>query len=77
VCDIAATCAGNAAACPANAFRPKTTVCRPAAGPCDVAETCTGASANCAADAVRSKGYVCSASPKATCSGIGVTCAGR
>ncbi|MEB2286071.1 MAG: hypothetical protein B6D46_03750 [Polyangiaceae bacterium UTPRO1] len=50
VCDVAETCTGAAAACPANAFASSATVCRPSAGVCDTAETCTGSSAACPAD---------------------------
>jgi hypothetical protein len=50
VCDVAETCTGTSAACPADGFAPATTVCRPASGVCDVEERCTGTSAACPAD---------------------------
>ena len=50
-CDIAETCSGDSADCPADAFEPDTTECRGAAGDCDVAEFCTGSDAACPADA--------------------------
>jgi hypothetical protein len=51
VCDVAETCSGASATCPANGFASSTTVCRSSAGECDVAESCTGSSASCPADA--------------------------
>jgi cysteine-rich repeat protein len=50
-CDIAETCTGTSADCPADAYRPSSTECRAAAGVCDLAETCTGVSVECPADA--------------------------
>src|SRR4029453_10198799 len=49
-CDVAESCDGVSNACPADAFAPATTVCRPPANPCDVAENCTGSSVSCPAD---------------------------
>jgi hypothetical protein len=51
-CDVAESCTGTTAACPADGFAPSTTTCRPSIGPCDVAEQCTGTAPNCPADSV-------------------------
>jgi hypothetical protein len=60
VCDTAATCTGTSVVCPANGFKPASTVCRAAvAGGCDIAENCTGASAACPADVVVAAGTTC------------------
>ena len=44
-CDIAETCSGASATCPADAK--STAVCRGSAGACDLAEVCDGVSNNC------------------------------
>jgi hypothetical protein len=49
-CDIAETCTGVSQVCPADAFKPSTTICRPAASDCDVAEMCMGTSGVCPID---------------------------
>src|SRR5205814_116496 len=77
-CDVAETCSGSSATCPADSFRSAGTVCRASAGPCDVAETCTGSSATCPADSFQS-GTVCRASTSPcdvaeTCTGSGADC---
>jgi hypothetical protein len=59
VCDVAETCTGSSATCPADAFQPPTTECRAAGGECDVAESCTGTSAACPADAKQPNGTAC------------------
>src|SRR5437763_1786579 len=61
-CDVAETCTGSSAACPADGFQSSSTVCRASAGPCDVAENCTGSSAACPADGFQSSSTVCRAS---------------
>src|SRR5437867_9767689 len=61
-CDVAETCTGASATCPANSFQSSSTVCRASAGPCDVAENCTGSSAACPADGFQSSSTVCRAS---------------
>jgi concanavalin A-like lectin/glucanase superfamily protein len=58
-CDVAETCTGTSALCPADQFQPSSTVCRPSAGPCDVAETCTGTSPSCPADQKAPDGSPC------------------
>ncbi|TMA34305.1 MAG: hypothetical protein E6J79_16875 [Deltaproteobacteria bacterium] len=49
-CDDAEQCDGVHDNCPADGFKPSTTVCRPAAGDCDVAEACTGTRPDCPGD---------------------------
>ncbi len=46
VCDLAESCTGSSAACPADVAN-LTSVCRASAGSCDVAESCSVASYNC------------------------------
>jgi hypothetical protein len=56
---VAENCDGTTNDCPADAFLPATTDCRPAAGVCDVAEFCTGTTATCPADGVKPSSAVC------------------
>jgi hypothetical protein len=58
-CDVAETCTGSSATCPADVFQPSTTVCRAAAGECDLAENCLGNAAACPADAKKASGTLC------------------
>ncbi len=58
VCDVAETCSGASATCPADGFQ-SGTQCRGAAGECDVAESCSGAAAACPADDKRANGFPC------------------
>ena len=58
-CDLAETCTGFSAACPADQFKSSGTVCRPAAGECDVAESCTGTNADCPPDGFKQNGTPC------------------
>ena len=58
-CDVAESCTGDSAACPADAFQPSTVECRASAGACDVAEACTGTSATCPADGFADTSTVC------------------
>ncbi|HET6280877.1 MAG TPA: HYR domain-containing protein, partial [Polyangia bacterium] len=58
-CDIAETCDGTSAACPANQLAPAGQVCRPLAGACDVTEKCSGGTADCPPDAFAAIGTVC------------------
>lgn len=58
-CDVAETCTGTSTTCPADAFKPSATVCRPAAGVCDVAEHWTGTSNACPADGFKANTVVC------------------
>jgi hypothetical protein len=78
-CDVAESCTGTAAACPADAFAPSATVCRNSAGACDVAESCTGTAAACPADGFASTATVCrsSAGPcdlAESCTGAAAAC---
>src|SRR5262245_4635013 len=78
-CDVAETCTGSSATCPADALAPTSTVCRGSAGVCDVAETCTGSSAVCPADAFAPSGTTCRASAGVcdvaeTCTGASAAC---
>ena len=70
VCDVAESCTGSRAACPADGFVPAGTVCRASAGVCDVAESCTGCAAACPADGFASTSVVCS---PASCSADNMT----
>ena len=54
VCDLAETCTGNSASCPADVK--SHAVCRPSAGPCDLPESCDGVSDQCPADAFQRVG---------------------
>jgi len=77
VCDLAETCTGTSAACPADAK--STAVCRPAAGVCDVTESCDGVHDTCPADAAQPAGTVCRPAAGAcdlaeTCDGSSVAC---
>ncbi|MBN2573846.1 MAG: hypothetical protein JXP73_04710 [Deltaproteobacteria bacterium] len=58
-CDVAETCDGLNADCPADKLAAAGKECRPAAGDCDIAETCSGASGDCPADGFRQAGTVC------------------
>jgi len=60
-CDLAAHCTGASATCPANGFKPSTTVCRSSAGVCDLTDYCPGNSANCP-NAFKPSTAVCRAS---------------
>ncbi|TFH23091.1 MAG: hypothetical protein E4H03_06975, partial [Myxococcales bacterium] len=77
VCDVAETCTGASATCPADAK--STAECRGSAGICDVAETCDGINDACPADAFmaattecRGAAGVCDAAE--FCTGASATC---
>src|SRR5439155_6478346 len=79
VCDLAETCTGTSATCPADGFASSSTVCRGSAGTCDVAENCTGTSASCPADVIQPAGTVCHTSAGVcdlaeNCTGTSATC---
>ncbi|TMB40671.1 MAG: hypothetical protein E6J55_20745 [Deltaproteobacteria bacterium] len=59
VCDVAETCSGSSATCPADGFASSSTVCRVAAGECDLPENCPGNGPSCPADAKESAGTAC------------------
>jgi hypothetical protein len=78
-CDVAETCSGSSASCPADSVAPSSQVCRPSAGSCDVAETCSGSSVSCPADTFASNTTVCRAAVNSCdiaekCTGSSVTC---
>ena len=80
-CDLAETCTGTSASCPADAVRPSGDTCRASAGQCDVAETCDGSGVSCPADVFASTATTCTGtstggSCDATdhCSGTANTC---
>src|SRR5262249_54715433 len=50
-CDVAESCTGSSADCPADAFQPSSFVCRASVGQCNLAEQCTGSSEACPANA--------------------------
>ncbi len=60
-CDVEETCPDSSGSpCPADAFAPATTVCRPSMDTdCDPAENCTGSSATCPADMFTPNGTTC------------------
>jgi len=49
-CDLAESCTGSSASCPADAFKPSSVQCRATQGPCDLAESCTGSDPVCPPD---------------------------
>ena len=78
-CDVAETCTGRSAACPADGYAPSSKGCRARAGPCDVAERCSGRSAACPADRFGPPSWYCrlSAGPcdvAERCSGRSAAC---
>jgi uncharacterized repeat protein (TIGR01451 family) len=75
VCDVAESCTGVSATCPANGFLGASTVCRPAADQCDAAENCNGAAASCPADGKKPSGSSCGSSAQSVCDGAD-TCDG-
>jgi fibronectin type 3 domain-containing protein len=60
-CDIAESCDGVSAECPADKLAAAGAVCRLAAGDCDIAETCSGTSVECPADGFKQAGVICRA----------------
>ena len=75
VCDLADTCTGASATCPADSK--STALCRGSAGACDTAELCDGVSNNCPADAkstavCRAAGGVCDLAE--SCDGVNDNC---
>lgn len=60
-CDLAESCDGVSATCPADQVVPGETVCRVDAGACDVEETCDGVSPECPSNAVEPALTVCGA----------------
>ncbi len=75
LCDVAETCSGSSAACPADGYLGGGTSCRGSAGLCDVAEVCSGSSAACPADGYLGGGTSCRAAIAGGCD-IAETCSG-
>ncbi|MBN2573982.1 MAG: hypothetical protein JXP73_05395 [Deltaproteobacteria bacterium] len=78
-CDVAESCDGVSADCPADEMAAAATVCRAAAGDCDIAETCSGTSVDCPADGFRQAGVICRAAAglcdvAESCTGTGAAC---
>lgn len=79
LCDVAETCTGNSATCPADEVLASNTECRSAAGSCDVAEVCDGLTKECPADVFASANTECRGSAGAcdvaeVCDGNSATC---
>lgn len=78
VCDIAETCTGSSATCPAQTFQSSSMVCRAASGECDAAENCSGAGAACPSDGVKTNGTTCTDDGNVcstdTCNGSSTAC---
>jgi hypothetical protein len=78
-CDVAESCTGADASCPADTFTPADTVCRTSAGPCDLPEACTGFDSACPADSRAPAGTLCRPASdlcdvQEVCSGASVGC---
>lgn len=78
-CDVAESCDGVGADCPADKLAAAGKECRASAGDCDIAETCSGTSAACPADGFKQAGTVCRAvagpcDVAESCSGTSATC---
>jgi fibronectin type 3 domain-containing protein len=59
LCDVAESCDGTSADCPADKLAKAGTSCRPTAGDCDIAETCDGINVSCPVDGFMQAGTVC------------------
>jgi fibronectin type 3 domain-containing protein len=59
LCDVAESCDGTSADCPADKLAKAGASCRPTAGDCDISETCDGISPSCPADGFMRAGTVC------------------
>ena len=59
ICDVAETCPGDAAACPADGVAGTGVECRAQDGVCDVADNCNGTDKTCPADAYAAGTVVC------------------
>jgi fibronectin type 3 domain-containing protein len=60
-CDVAESCDGVNADCPADKLAAAGKECRPSAGDCDIAETCSGTSMVCPVDGFKQAGTICRA----------------
>ena len=75
LCDIAETCDGVTADCPADKLVAAGKECRATAGDCDIAETCKGTSPDCPADGFKQAGASCRAAVPGGCD-IAESCTG-
>lgn len=78
-CDIAETCTGTSASCPADAFLSSSAACRSSSGICDLEERCTGSTATCPTNSFASSSTACRPAVGAcdvqeTCTGTGASC---
>ncbi|MFM8410417.1 MAG: SGNH/GDSL hydrolase family protein [Alphaproteobacteria bacterium] len=77
-CDVAESCSGTTASCPADAVRDAGATCRASAGGCDPAETCDGTAVDCPSDGRSAAGTVCRAGGPCdvaeTCDGSSAAC---
>jgi hypothetical protein len=77
-CDVAETCNGTSATCPADVVAAAGTTCRAAAGECDVAETCDGTNGACPTDGFQAINVPCTDDGNACtydyCPGNAATC---
>ena len=71
VCDVAESCTGSGALCPADGFATPTTICRASAGICDVAESCTGAGVQCPANDFKPDSSLCNDTDNNSCTVAG------
>ncbi|HEX7508180.1 MAG TPA: hypothetical protein VF550_15495, partial [Polyangia bacterium] len=75
LCDVAETCDGVSADCPADKLAVAGKECRAIAGDCDIAETCSGTSPDCPADGFKQAGSVCRAAVPGGCD-VAESCTG-
>jgi fibronectin type 3 domain-containing protein len=75
LCDVAETCDGVSADCPADKLAAAGKECRAIAGDCDIAETCSGTSPDCPADGFKQAGAVCRAAVPGGCD-VAESCTG-
>lgn len=76
LCDVAESCDGVTADCPADKLAKAGASCRSSAGDCDIAETCDGTSAACPVDGFRQAGTVCRAVAPANLCDVVESCTG-
>lgn len=68
LCDVAESCNGSNKACPSDAYKSTSTICRAATGECDLTESCIGTTANCPTNFYLPNGASCM-SGSGTCQG--------
>ena len=79
LCDIAETCSGDSATCPADLLADSGTTCRGSNGLCDIVETCDGTSPTCGADTFANSSTSCRSATgicdiEEFCSGSSASC---